>query len=44
MALSSKAKEKLESELLLAKGGGVYYDAARVVPDRTTVTLFIGLG
>ena len=44
MALSLIAKEKLERELLLTKGGGVYYDAARVDPDETTATLFIGLG
>ncbi|MDR1299231.1 MAG: tubulin-like doman-containing protein, partial [Oscillospiraceae bacterium] len=44
MALSTIARERLENELLLNKGGGIYYDAARVDPDETTATLFVGLG
>ena len=44
MALSIIAVERLKSELLLAKGGGIYYDAARVDADEKTATLFVGLG
>ncbi len=44
MALSTIAAERLKSELLLSKGGGIYYDAARVDADEKTATLFIGLG
>lgn len=44
MALSTIAAERLKSELLLAKGGGIYYDAARVDADEKTATLFVGLG
>ncbi|MDR3278563.1 MAG: tubulin-like doman-containing protein [Oscillospiraceae bacterium] len=44
MSLSKLAKEKLESELLLSKGGGVYFDAARVKADESTATIFVGLG
>ena len=44
MALSTHALERLSTELLLSKGGGIYYDAARVAADDTTATLFVGLG
>ncbi|MDR0468958.1 MAG: tubulin-like doman-containing protein, partial [Peptococcaceae bacterium] len=44
MPLSKNAREILESELLLSKGGGIYYDAARVTADEKTATLFVGLG
>lgn len=44
MALSTIAAERLKSELLLSKGGGIYYDAARVDADEKTATLFVGLG
>ncbi len=44
MPMSNIAREKLESELLLSEGGGIYYDAARVDPDENIATLFIGLG
>lgn len=44
MALTTIAAERLKSELLLAKGGGIYYDAARVDADEKTATLFVGLG
>ena len=44
MPLSKNAAERLASELLLSKGGGIYYDAARVAADETTATLFVGLG
>jgi hypothetical protein len=44
MALGKNAAERLESELLLSKGGGIYYDAARVDADAETASLFIGLG
>ena len=44
MALSTIASERLKNELLLAKGGGIYYDAARVDADEKTATLFVGLG
>ena len=44
MPLSRNAEERLAGELLLSKGGGIYYDAARVNADDTTATLFISLG
>ncbi|MCL2387549.1 MAG: tubulin-like doman-containing protein [Defluviitaleaceae bacterium] len=44
MALGKLAREHLESELLLSKGGGIYYDNARVEASETEATLFIGLG
>ena len=44
MPLSTIALDRLASELLLSKGGGIYYDAARVLADDTTATLFVGLG
>jgi hypothetical protein len=44
MALSKIASERLANELLLSKGGGIYYDAARVAADDSTATLFVGLG
>lgn len=44
MALSKNAAERLKSELLLTKGGGIYYDAARVDADERVATLFVGLG
>lgn len=44
MALSTIAADRLKSELLLSKGGGIYYDAARVDADEKTATLFVGLG
>jgi len=44
MALGTMAKEQLETQLLLSKGGGIYYDAARVDADDSTATLFVGLG
>jgi hypothetical protein len=37
-------RDRLERELLLTKGGGIYYDAARVAPSGTEATLFVGLG
>jgi len=44
MALSKLQKEHLESQLLLSKGGGIYYNEARVDPSTSEATLFIGLG
>ncbi|MDR0273231.1 MAG: tubulin-like doman-containing protein, partial [Clostridiales bacterium] len=44
MALGKMALEHLEAELLLSKGGGIYYDGARVEANETEATLFIGLG
>ena len=44
MPLSKFAAERLAGELLLSKGGGIYYDAARVNADETTATLFVSLG
>ncbi|MDR0949093.1 MAG: tubulin-like doman-containing protein, partial [Lachnospiraceae bacterium] len=44
MPLSMEALERLEEQLLLSKGGGIYYDAARVEADPTVASLFIGLG
>jgi len=44
MALGKMALEHLESELLLSKGGGIYYDNARVEASENEATLFIGLG
>ena len=35
---------RLERELLLSEGGGIYYDDARVPVDSDTATLFVGLG
>lgn len=44
MSLNKMSAERLASELLLSKGGGIYYDAARVAADESTATLFVGLG
>ena len=44
MALGKMAREHLEQELLLNKGGGIYYENARVEASDTEATLFIGLG
>ncbi|MCL2577103.1 MAG: tubulin-like doman-containing protein [Defluviitaleaceae bacterium] len=44
MALGKMQREHLESELLLSKGGGIYYDNARVEASETEATLFVGLG
>ena len=44
MPLGKMAREQLEAELLLSKGGGIYYDNARVEAIETEATLFIGLG
>jgi hypothetical protein len=38
------AREQLETALLLNKGGGIYYDNARVDANEKEATLFIGLG
>ena len=42
--LSVEARAKLERELFLSKGGGIYYDGARVDADPKSATLFVGLG
>ena len=44
MSLSMNAVNQLKSELLLAKGGGIYYDAMRSEADDKTASLFVGLG
>ena len=44
MPLNYEQKEHLENELLLRKGGGVYYDKERVPISNDTATLFVGLG
>ena len=44
MALGKLQREQLESELLLSKGGGIYYENARVEANSTEATLFIGIG
>ena len=44
MALGKMAREHLEQELLLSKGGGIYYENARVEASDSEATLFIGLG
>ncbi|MDR0935252.1 MAG: tubulin-like doman-containing protein [Oscillospiraceae bacterium] len=44
MALGAMAKDRLEHELILSLGGGIYYDKARVPADENTATLFVGLG
>ena len=42
--LGQMDREQLEQQLLLNKGGGIYYENARVEASETEATLFIGLG